>query len=468
MYLVWPLLLLLAGCTVLREPYERPQVAAPGSWSAPAAGVTAGAWPDPEWWKVFRSEELDGLVAEAQSGSFDLKAAAARVAQAKANARIAAAPLYPTLTLGVQADRAKTQAGSGTTIYTLAPRVTYELDMWGLNRFGAEAADAALLATVFGQDVVRLTLTADVASSYFQILSLNDRIAAARSSLDNSRRVLRLFEAQRGAGKISRLEVERQFTQVAGLEAAIPPLIQARKVAYDNLCVLLGRAPDSVPMPTRSLRGIGAPEVPIGVPSELAERRPDIKRAEADLISASADISAARAALFPAVQLSARGGVASSSLGRLFDGPTGFYTLGLGLLATIFDGGALSGQVDLARGRQAELAQVYGQTVVSAFREVEDALAGIEQFELEEDALQQAAVHAREAFRLAEIRYREGAGDYLTVLDAERALIFAENAVDPPRLSRFISYVDLYRALGGGWQGAPATAEAAAPGVSTR
>ena len=450
-HMIWPALLLLAGCTALREPYERPKVAAPETWTVPAAGVTAGAWPDPEWWKVFRNEELDKLVAEAQAGSFDLKAAGARVAQAKANAQIAAAPLYPGLTIGAAADRAKSQSGPGTTLYTLAPRVSYELDIWGLNRYGAEAADAALLATVYGQDVVRITLTADVAFSYFQILSLNDSLAAAQSSLENSRRVLRLFETQRGAGKISRLEVERQLTQVAAIEAGIPPLIRSRKVAYDNLCVLLGRAPGSLPIPAGSLRRIGAPDVPIGVPSELAERRPDIRRAEADLISANADISAARAALFPTVQLTARGGVAGSSLDRLFDGPTGFYTLGLNILATIFDGGALSGQVDFTRGRKAELAYNYGQTVVSAFREVEDALAGIEQFARQEDALQEAAVHAREAFRLAEIRYKEGAGDFLTVLDAERALILAENAVDPARFSRFTAYVDLYRALGGGW-----------------
>jgi outer membrane protein TolC len=161
------------------------------------------------------------------------------------------------------------------------------------------------------------------------------------------------------------------------------------------------------------------------------------------------------------VQLTARGGVASSSLGRLFDGPTGFYTLGLNILATIFDGGALSGQVDFARGRKAELAYNYGQSVVSAFREVEDALAGIEQFARQEDSLQEAAVHAREAFRLAEIRYKEGAGDFLTVLDAERALILAENAVDPARFSRFTAYVDLYRALGGGWTPEPAGAPVA-------
>jgi NodT family efflux transporter outer membrane factor (OMF) lipoprotein len=188
-----------------------------------------------------------------------------------------------------------------------------------------------------------------------------------------------------------------------------------------------------------------------GLPSELLERRPDIRGAEADLISANANISAARAALFPSVTLSGQGGYSSVKLSHLFEPGSGMYSFGFDLLATIFEGGRLSGQVDVAKARKEELVAAYYQSILSAFRDVEDALAGIEQFNEQEKVLQEAALHAREAFRIAEIRYRLGGADFTTVLDAERTMLSAEAAVDPVRLARFASYVDLFRALGGGW-----------------
>jgi NodT family efflux transporter outer membrane factor (OMF) lipoprotein len=258
-------------------------------------------------------------------------------------------------------------------------------------------------------------------------------------------------EAQRRAGKVSGLEVERQRSQVATTEAAIPPLLQQLQMTRDALSVLLGKNPGEVEIVQESLRPLSLPAVTPGLPSELLERRPDIRRAEADLISANADIGAARAALFPSVSLSAEGGYARANLSTLFKRGSGFYSFGLDLLATIFDWGRLSGQVDVTKGRKEELVAAYYQSIVSAFRDVEDALAGIEQFSEQEKVQQEAALHAREAYRIAEIRYRLGAADFTTVLDAERTLLNAEAAVDPARLARFTSFVGLFRALGGGW-----------------
>jgi NodT family efflux transporter outer membrane factor (OMF) lipoprotein len=196
------------------------------------------------------------------------------------------------------------------------------------------------------------------------------------------------------------------------------------------------------------------PPAALGVPSELIERRPDIRRAEADLRSANANIAVARAAFFPSLTLSASGGYASNTLNTLLFnfGQGGFVALGVELLGTIFDGGRRAGEVDFAQARKVELAENYRQTVVIAFREVEDALAGIRYFAAQEQAQQQAVSHAREAYRLAEIRYKGGAVDFTTVLDAQRALLAADSAVDQTRFSRFASVVALYRALGGGWQ----------------
>jgi NodT family efflux transporter outer membrane factor (OMF) lipoprotein len=215
--------------------------------------------------------------------------------------------------------------------------------------------------------------------------------------------------------------------------------------------VLLGKNPGEGEITQESLRPLSLPAFTPGLPSELLERRPDIRRAEADLISANANISAARAALFPSISLNGQGGYSSVDLSKLFQPSGSMYSFGFDLLATIFEGGRLSGQVDLARGRKEELVAAYCQSIISAFRDVEDALVGIEQFSEQEKAQQEAALHAREAYRIAEIRYRLGAADFTTVLDAERTMLSAEAAVDPARLARFTSFVGLFRALGGGW-----------------
>jgi len=443
--------LVAAGCALVRENYRRPAVAAPRVWLGTVPGSGPAEWPDREWWKGFQCSELDRLIASAQENNYDLKAAVARVEQSRASVRIAGAGLYPELTFNAGAGRAKAGDSGPVNAFSIGPLVDYEIDIWGRNRFTKDAAEAALQSSTYAQEVVRLTLTADVATTYFQALSLSDRIQVTRDNLANARKLLDLVEAQRRAGKVSGLEVARQRSQVATTEAAMPPLLQQLQVTRDSLAVLLGKNPDAVAVTQGSLRPLSLPAFTPGLPSELLERRPDIRRAEADLISANADIRAARAALFPSVSLSGQGGYASTKLSTLFEPGSGMYRFGVDLLASIFAGGRLSGQVELAKGRKEEMVAAYYQSIVSAFRDVEDALVGIEQFSAQEKAQQEAAVHAREAYRIAEIRYRLGGADFTTVLDAERTMLNAEAAVDPVRLARFTSFVGLFRALGGGW-----------------
>lgn len=444
----------LSGCAALTtEPYERPPLAAPTAWLGQTVDATAG-WPEPEWWKAFGSAELETLIGNALANNYDLRAAVARIAQARASARIRGAALWPTLTARAGATRDMPSDGSATNNSAIGVGASYEVDIWGRNRSAAEAADLAVASSEYGREVVRLVLIADVASTYFLLLSLNDAVRVAEDNLSYARRLLDLVQAQRGAGRVSALEVARQETLVANAVAAIPPLQQQRQVSLDLLALLLGRHASEVKLEGASLRAMNPPPAALGVPSELIERRPDIRRAEADLRSANANIAVARAAFFPSLTLSASGGYASNTLNTLLFnfGQGGFVALGVELLGTIFDGGRRAGEVDFAQARKVELAENYRQTVVIAFREVEDALAGIRYFAAQEQAQQQAVSHAREAYRLAEIRYKGGAVDFTTVLDAQRALLAADSAVDQTRFSRFASVVALYRALGGGWQ----------------
>lgn len=451
MITVFVLCFLVTACASLsQESYVRPAIKTPATWTGKT--VQNGKWPAGDWWKRFKSPELDQLISVAQSNNYDLKAAAARVAQARANTRIARAGLFPTVSGSAAAARLKSGDSSSVSRYDIGPQLGYEIDIWGKNRFTLDAAKADLLSTTYGGDVVRLSLTADVAASYFQLLSLNDRLRVARENLANARSLLELVQIQHRVGKVSGLELERQLTEVSSTEAAIPPLMQQIQVTRDALAVLLGASPDEIKIQADSLRTLPLPPVNAGVPSDLLERRPDISKAEMDLVSQSANISAARAALFPSISLTGQGGFTSTALSSLFNPGSIFYSVGANLLGRIFDGGRLSAQVDVAKARKEELIAVYQQSIISAFRDVEDALSGIQYFSEQETALKTTAEHAREAYRIAEMAYRLGSTDFTTVLDAQRTLLSAEAAIDPVLLNRFVALVGLYRALGGGWE----------------
>ena len=459
----FPLALLLAvalaGCATQADRYQRPAIDAPTRWSGQAG---TDDWPDRNWWSLFRSPELDTLIGEAQAANHDIRAAAARVEQARANAAIASAGLYPLLSLGFDAQRSKDPGKNAANTYVLGPQASYEADLWGGRRDAAGAGDAALLASEFDRETVRLGLTADLANIYFQLLSLNDRLRVAEENLAVARRLLDLLTVQQQAGRASTLELERQRSLVASTEAAIPPLRQQRVLARDTLAVLLGRTLDKTPDPQGSLRALTPPAARGGVPAQLVERRPDIRRAEADLMATNANVGAARSALLPNLTLVARGGAQAGSVAALFGSGSGFYTLAASLAATIFDGGESRARVGLAQAQRQERVELYLQAVVSSFRDVEDALAGIEQFAVQEELLLAAAKSAREAYRIVDLRYRTGADNYLNVLDAQRTLLGAESAVDQARLARFTAVTGLYRALGGGWDGQPGAALAQA------
>ncbi len=451
------LLPVLAACAEMGDgapPALSPDVV-PAAWAAPGA-QRPGLWPRPGWWRGFSSRELDRLIAAARTANPDLAAAAARVVQAEARMRIAGAPLLPLVNASASADRFGRVSGSkAASDLGLSVGASYEVDFWGRNAAGLAAARAALAASRFDRETVALTITAATAQGYFRILSLRERTEIARLNLANAERVLDLVEARARSGAVSPLDVARQRAQVAGQRAAIPGLENQEFAARVSLAVLLGRAPGALAITARDLGRIGAPAVAPGQPSALLARRPDIRRAEADLAAASADIAAARAAFYPDIRLTGSLSSGGNAVNALFQGTNIAYAVGASLLQTIFDAGEREGGLDLAEARKVELVHAYRAAVLAAISDVEGALSDLDALAREEALRGREAAEAKTAFDLAEARYRSGAEDLLSVLDAQRTLFAAQDRLAQVRFERLSALVTLYRTLGGGWREGP-------------
>ena len=445
--------LALAGCGTT-SPMLAPNVSAPAAWNE--AVPQNGAAVSTTWWNTFGSQELQSLVSEALAGSPDLAIAMERVRQAEAQVRVAGASLFPSLDLGVGTST-RTTRDSGRSLSTEASStvlsVSYELDLWGRNRSGVRAAESSLQATVFDRDTARLTLISGVAAGYFEVLTLRSRLSIARENLAIAERVLELVSARSRNGVASALDVSRQQATVLSQRAAILPLEQQERQTLAALAVLTGRTPEGFVVNATSFADLQVPAVDPGLPAQLLVRRPDLASAEARLAAANADVAAARAALLPSIALTGSAGTASNALLAILGGPTTTASLALSVLAPIFDGGRLRGQVAIAQSQERELVETYRKTILTAFEDVENALGAAGRFAEQETLQAQVQTQAREALRLAEIRYREGVDDLLGVLDAQRTLFNAQDQLAQIRLNRLDAAVNLYKALGGGWTG---------------
>jgi NodT family efflux transporter outer membrane factor (OMF) lipoprotein len=325
------------------------------------------------------------------------------------------------------------------------------VDLWGRNRAGVRAAESSLQATAFDRDTARLTLIAGVAVGYFDVLTLRSRLGVARENLATAERVLELVKARARNGTASALDVSRQEATVLSQRAALLPIEQQEHQTLAALAVLTGRTPEGFDVKATSFADLEVPSVDPGIPAQLLVRRPDLASAEARLAAANADVAAARAALLPSIALTASAGTASSALLAVVGGPTSAVSLALSVLAPIFDGGRLRGQVSIAESQERELVESYRKAILAAFEDVENALGAGVRFAQQETIQTQVRAQAREALRLAEIRYREGAEDLISVLDAQRTLFNAEDQLAQIRLNRLEAAVNLYKALGGGW-----------------
>jgi len=448
-------LLVLGACSV-GPAYKRPDIPPPAQWREAPPNDSEGVWPSADWWHGFGSPTLDDLIVEAQRSNDDLAAAIARVEEADAQARIAGAALLPSVDFGADAARQRAQVtGVGPETYNSFSPVlsaSYELDFWGKNRATRDAARATALASRYDKETVALTVVSSVASTYFQALEFRDRLQVARDNLANGEKIMHGLQLEVTAGIATGLDVAQQETAVALLNAAIPPLQQQFRQSVNALAVLLGKTPESIDVDTGTLNALTTPQVVDGLPSALLARRPDVAESEQQLISANADITVARAALFPSIELTASGGYASSALASLINPVERVWAVGAGLTQPIFHGGALRGQVVYSNARYRELLSDYHKTVISAFSNVESALVAAQQTHEQQIRQQDAVTKARRAFQFAQTQMSAGIVNILTVLNTENALFSAQDELVQIQYLHLQSLVDLYTALGGGWQ----------------
>lgn len=451
---IWPpalvavLCLSVAGCS-LTPPWQRPPAPLPANWSAlaPAQAVQ----PAGQWWRSFGNAELDGYVAAAMAANLSLEVALRRVEQARASLAATGAAHSPSLDASGSVSRRDSESNGRQTISETGQgqlSIGYEVDLWGKLAAQTSAAAARLDASGFDSVAQRLTVQAELVKSYITAVGAGERLQIAQQNLAMSRRILDLLTLRQREGLDSELEVAQQSTTVAGIEAQLPSLQNQRSAAENALALLLGRPPGAVRVTAASLSALSLPRLAPGTPASLIDRRPDIQSAEASLKAANADIGAAKAALYPSIDLAA---ALTLSVPLSGGGVTTGNSLAGNLTAPLFNAGRLRAQVDSAEARKAELVASYRQTVLTALGEVDDALVEIASNDLRYTWLTAAATDSTRARALAEERYQAGAIDFLTVLDAQRSQLTAQDTLVQGQIERLNGAVDLVRALGGGW-----------------
>jgi NodT family efflux transporter outer membrane factor (OMF) lipoprotein len=445
---------MIGGCTLGPE-YKRPEASVPAAWLG-ASASEGPTWPSADWWHGFGSSELDAYIQQARQANYDIAAAVARVRQADALATVAGAALLPTIGASVTGltERQQTTTGPYSDVHQISPQLTasYMIDFWGKNRAAQSAAIATATANRRDQATIELTVMTSVALTYFSSLELQDRLTVADGNVAAAETTLKGLRLQLAAGIATALDVAQQETTVSTLSAAIPPLRQQLQQSIDALAILIGQPPESVKIADTTLAGLSFPVVRPGLPSELLERRPDVAEAEAQLISANANIAVARAALFPNIELTASGGFASSSLSTLLRSSSRVYSATAALTQPIFEGGALRAQVQFAQARRDELIANYRKAILTAFANVEDALAAVEQSTEQVSRQQTAVAKARRAYQIAQAQLHAGTVSILTVLNTETALFSAQDTLILAKFAQVQALVNLFQALGGGWR----------------
>jgi multidrug efflux system outer membrane protein len=453
------LLALLAGCTTLGPDYERPAAGLPSAYPVPVpAGESAKTLPA-QWWTLYRDTTLEQLVDATRANNADVKLAAARVLEAEAVLREAGTFFYPEVVGGITGARSRVSSQTvpppvGGAVYRTQHGVTastsFELDFWGRYARADEAARANLLGSRLSQDVVALTLAGTTAQAYFALRSLDAQLVV----LDNTIRVrsdsLELARARANAGLASELDVHQAQGALSDALAQRREAGRQRAVIERQLAQLTGRF-DLKVLPGELFSLPLPPVPPPGLPSELLERRADIRAAEQALVAANAQIGIARAALFPSISLTAALGSQSAQLGDLLAGGAGIWSLGYALALPIFDAGRREARVEQTEARREQALAGYQRAIETGFREVSEAFVNVEQTGATEADLLARLEAARRALELSTLRYESGYSPYLEVLDAQRNANDAELAYVRNRQARLAFSVDLMRALGGGW-----------------
>lgn len=457
-----PLIVLLAlsGCITLPQTRQA-DLPLPDAWPQGQAEARIA----PDWWTAFHDPVLDRLMAEALAHNDDLKLAAARILEARANLGLARADQYPEAEVSADVSRTRrTERGSmpvpGNPIndtWNVTASAAYELDLWGRYRQATAAARADLLATEYAREVVRQTLTHDLANGYFALRALEAQARLSRDTRDNRRQAVELQRLRTQGGVAPELDLKQAEAELAGTEVDLARLEQQMRQSEHALALLLGRSPKELVQgaidPGKPLAELDQPPaVPAGLPSGLLRQRPDLRQAEAQLAAAQARIAEARAAIYPDLKLTAYLGSESKALSDLFSGPATLWGLTAGLVQTVFNAGRTESAVQAAAARQEQTLVGYEKSVRVAFREVLDALVAHRQAREVGEAEAKRAAALTRAAELAGLRYQNGVASYLEVLDAQRNLYQAEQARIDARRAQLVAVASLGKAMGGGWE----------------
>lgn len=445
-------LIALAGCTTL------PETAAP-EFDLPERFDLASPMPmtkiDKIWWRDFNSEQLNQLIEQAFASSQDLNIATERVLQAEYMLRSVGASRYPNLNLGAgsSAKHSFPNSGSSSTSKSsnLSINASYELDLWQRNAALIKGSQANLTATEFDLAAARLSLTASVAQTYFEVLTLKERLDLAEKNIAIAERLLEIVEIRQENGAATALDVSRQTTAVLSQKMSIIPLKNQFRQSEAALAVLVGVMPQGFNVNLQPLNQLTMVPVSAGLPSELLKRRPDIAISEQRLIGADANIHVAKTNLWPQISLTSSGGITSSGL-FLASSPASSLALAVGLSQTLFDGGRKKSEILTAESKYRVLLQEHAKTILKALQEVEESLGNIQTYQDQERAQLLTLIEAKRSLELAELRYKEGADDLSNVLDSQRTLFQTQEQAVRLQQQRLSATVDLYKVMGGGWE----------------
>jgi outer membrane protein, multidrug efflux system len=459
--------LLLSGCEVGPN-YHRPAVQAPTAFHSPEdsqqAGAQSASFADLPWWQVFHDPQLQELIQTALKQNYDLQMAVERVTAARAQVGITRSDEFPQVSLDPNFTGGKTDQNIKSNVFSLAGDVVFQVDLFGRYRRETEAARARLLGTQDAQQTVILTLVSDVASDYFLLRDLDLQLQITKETVRTQQNSVKLTELRLQHGLATTLDVLQARQVLDTANAQIPDLERQIGQTEDAINILLGKYPDNVPR--GQPLGIETPEgwtwtetlppqLPPGLPSELLERRPDIREAEQKLVAANANIGVAKAMFFPQISLLGSGGAAfghSQFAGSHIPAPPGIGTYSAAAMQPIFDGGYLRNNLRVAKSEERQALIGYQQSIQRAFGDVLDALIGYDKNRLVRERQEQSVKDLQESVNVSLMRYRGGTSNYLDVLDSQRSLFSAELTLAQARNDEYQSLVQLYKALGGGWK----------------
>jgi multidrug efflux system outer membrane protein len=450
---------LVAGCAIGPD-YKRPPVAEPPTFRGQAA-AESGSLADAPWWQLFEDPVLKDLIREALANNYDVAIAAARVQEARANVTVARSDFFPSVDYNVNASRGKIPLGvvggsrnnkvETSDFFFGLLQASWELDIWGRIRRSNEAARAILLATEDARRGVWLTLVSDLAQAYFELLALDVQLEVARNSVTAYQRTYDLFLDRFQLGVASKLETARAEGALGDAQATVPQLERDITAKENQICILLGRVPGPIARGRPMYDQPVVPAVPAGLPSTLLERRPDLRQSEELLVAANARIGVAKAEFFPKLSLTSLLGTASSELSSLARGTTTIWALAGGLTGPAFNAGRTLGNYRASVAQWEQTRLQYEQSVLIALREVSDALTALNKLSEAETGQDRAVKALGEAVEHATARYRQGLASYYEVLEAQQQLYPAQTSLAQIRRGRLVTYVSLYKALGGGW-----------------